>query len=87
VEQIDFAFTAMTSDRPRSSLSVWLIVAVALPALYMLSTGPVIVLVNLGFLPKFVLSIYWPLAVLRDNSRLANVFFAWYESLWFRINA
>jgi len=71
-------------QRPRSSLAVWLIVGlVALPALYMLSTGPVLVLVNLGFMPKFVLNIYWPLAVLRDNSRLAHFFFVWYESLWF----
>lgn len=75
----------MTTDRRNNSVAVWLIVAVALPALYMLSTGPVIVLVNLGFMPKFVLSIYWPLAVLRDNSRLANLFFVWYESLWFRL--
>jgi hypothetical protein len=73
------------TDRRRSSLAVWLIVGLVLPALYMLSTGPVLLLVNLGYVPKVVLYIYWPLALLRDNCRLANVFFAWYESLWFRL--
>jgi len=69
----------------RSSLAVWFAVAAVLPALYMLSTGPVLLLVNLGYVPNAVLSIYWPLAVLRHHFRLADVFYAWYESLWFRL--
>jgi hypothetical protein len=75
-------------QRPRSLLSVWLIVAVLLlPVLYVLSSGPVAVYVlsdsRFSYQTRLVfMNLYWPLGLLYHNSETAKTVFEWYYDFW-----
>jgi len=67
----------------RSSLAVWLTVAVLLlPILYVLSVGPVFWLHKHGYLGYSALAIYGPLSYLYDSCQPVRYAIDWYASLW-----
>ena len=76
------------NDRPRSSLTVWLTVAVVLlPVVYVLSVGPIVGYVvanpNVSNQTKArIMFFYAPLAWLYDNSESAKAAFDWYFAFW-----
>jgi hypothetical protein len=73
----------VTTDRPRSSLVVWLIVAAILfPAGYVLSTGPAVWLHDHGYLSGWPPAIYAPLVYLCGQSDQMATLFLWYFSFW-----
>jgi hypothetical protein len=74
----------MTTDRPRSSLAVWLTVLAIpfLPVAYVLSFGPATWLASQGFIGLDTHAIiYWPLLQLCHFSAWRE-FLKWYADLW-----
>jgi len=73
----------MTTDRPRSSLGVWLVIAaILLPVNYGLSIGPAAWLMHNGYLDSQFHWLYWPIQRLAEHSDLVLNFFRWYLTLW-----
>ncbi len=60
-----------------------LVVIVLLPLLYVLSTGPILMMVSRGRMePEFWKWFYAPLEWLYDNVKFVQAFFDWYFQLW-----
>ena len=71
------------TERPRSSLAVWLIVAaVLLPVVYVLSIGPAMQLDGGGILSDRFIWTYWPLLWLHAHCPPARNVLDWYVGLW-----
>jgi len=70
------------THRPRSSLAVWLIVVVLLPASYVLSLGPAIWLYQHDYLPDNYGLAYWPLERLCEICPPIGDALRWYANLW-----
>ena len=73
--------TSTETRRPSLTWALWL--AFILLVVYPLSTGPAVVLVDKGVLPKSALDIYAPVAILAYNWPPADRFFDWYlKNVW-----
>ena len=71
------------THRPRSSLAVWLVVGVVLlPALYVLSVGPVWWLMAHDYLRLGSDFVYWPLYAIMEACPPIRHLLNWYISLW-----
>jgi len=73
-------------QRPRSSLAVWLIVAVIFPGAYVLSVGPMVWLYEHGRrsppTAELIALPYAPLDWLRDNCTPFARALDWYTNFW-----
>jgi hypothetical protein len=77
----------MTTDRPRSSIAVWLSVAVPLlPVVYVLAIGPVHWCTLHGYINGYVFValswIYTPIRYLHGHSDVCRDVLDWYMQLW-----
>jgi hypothetical protein len=72
------------TDRPRSSLAVWLIIGlVLLPALNVVSVGPAAWLCRYGYISaKTLEAIYSPLSYLMLHCGPIEKVIDWYIGLW-----
>jgi len=62
---------------------VMLLIVVLLPVLYVLSTGPILTMVDRGRLaPEFWYWFYAPLEWLNNHVKFVEAFFDWYFELW-----
>ena len=67
-------------------VAVIVVALIALPLLYVLSSGPAVALMNAEVLPYGVFdTIYWPLNRLYDHNHTARQFFDWYDNIWLRL--
>jgi len=74
--------TDNNTDRPRSSLAVWLIVAVVLLLFaYVLSIGPFSWLCHRGHVDNRLV-FYAPITYLREHCEPARQLIDWYIRLW-----
>lgn len=74
---------ATTRSSSSAVIVVMLLIIVLLPALYVLSTGPILTMIDRGRLnPEFWNGFYAPLKWLYDNVKLIQAFFDWYFELW-----
>ena len=72
--------------RPEGRAAVVLVLVallIALPMLYILSSGPAILLVDTGLVPMAVVRVvYAPIGWLEHNSPACREFIQWYVGLW-----
>lgn len=76
---------ATTHGSAATVVAVILFVAVLLPVLYVLSLGPVIMMVERGGMDvEFWVWFYWPLEWLHEHVEFTRPFLDWYAQLWRR---
>jgi hypothetical protein len=70
-------------ERPKRRLAAVLLVAVALPILYVASAGPAVYLWCRGVVPDSAWdTVYAPLFTICRNNETANRYISWYMEWW-----
>ena len=74
---------ATTHGSAAAVVVVMLMITVMLPVLYVLSLGPVIMMVERGGMaPDFWARFYWPLEWLHEHVEFVRPLLDWYIKLW-----